>query len=78
MAVDSAAKRKSVLGVIVPDSSISQFDRQTMLEVYGGIAAAELVSKSETITVTAIVYKTQSATVDVYKTQTATVKLEVE
>ncbi len=52
MAIDSAAKRKSVVAITtlfvgpvpVPDASISQFDRQVSGYGYGGIAAAEVVA----------------------------------
>jgi len=45
MAVDTLAKRNSVLAVSttllpIPDGTIGQADRQTLLSVYGGILAA--------------------------------------
>ena len=42
MAIDSAAKRASVLDVFIPDGTVDQADRQTALEVYGGILASGL------------------------------------
>jgi len=44
MAVDTAAKRNSVLAIItrlvpLPDSTISQSDRQALVEVYSGVLA---------------------------------------
>ena len=44
MAIDTLAKRNSVLSVNsyilpIPDSTINQADRQTVLRVYGGILA---------------------------------------
>lgn len=41
MAVDSQTKRASVLGIVQPDSTIAQTDRQTVLWVYGGIEVGE-------------------------------------
>jgi len=51
MAIDTLAKRNSVLSVNsyilpIPDGTISQADRQTVLRVYGGIlasAAADII-----------------------------------
>jgi hypothetical protein len=43
MAIDSQVKRASVLFVVQPDGSIEQRDRQTVVKVYGGISAGELV-----------------------------------
>lgn len=52
MAIDSAAKRKSVAAiggtffvgpVVVPDGSLSTFDRQVIGYGYGGLAASESV-----------------------------------
>ena len=48
MAIDSLAKRNSVLSVTttllpIPDSTIDQADRQTVLRVYGGILAGSVV-----------------------------------
>lgn len=39
MAVDSQAKRASVLWVVQPDSTIDQGDRQTVARVYRGVSA---------------------------------------
>jgi len=44
MAIDTVAKRNSVLSVNsyilpIPDGTIAQDDRQTLLRVYGGILA---------------------------------------
>lgn len=50
MAIDSAAKRASVLGFqqiwnyIIPDATLAQADMQTILGFYGGIAAGALVA----------------------------------
>lgn len=45
MAIDTLAKRNSVISVNsiilpIPDGTIAQADRQTLLRVYGGILAA--------------------------------------
>ena len=40
MAIDSAAKRASIAGFIIPDGTLSQGDRQTIAGMYGGILAA--------------------------------------
>jgi len=42
MAIDTQAKRASVLHIIQPDGTIAQTDRQTILWVYGGILSGEL------------------------------------
>ena len=39
MAVDTQIKRASVLGIVQPDATIDQGDRQTLLGVYAGILA---------------------------------------
>ena len=39
MAIDTVAKRASVLGIVQPDGTIDQGDRQTLLDVYAGICA---------------------------------------
>ena len=50
MAVDSQAKRASVLYIVQPDGTIEQADRQTVLRVYGGILAEEaIVADSEIV-----------------------------
>lgn len=54
MAIDSRIKRQAVISVarpwlparIVPDGTISQFDRQTIGHGYGGILAGEAVDTS--------------------------------
>ena len=43
MAIDSAKKRASVLGVVLSDGTIDQFDRQTICGIYGGILAGAAV-----------------------------------
>ena len=43
MAIDTQAKRASVLHIVQPDGTIAQADRQTALRVYGGILAGEAV-----------------------------------
>ena len=40
MAIDSAAKRASIAGFIIPDGTLAQADRQTIAGMYGGILAA--------------------------------------
>ncbi len=40
MAIDSKVKRASVLGIIIPDSTLDQGDRQTIVGIYRGILAA--------------------------------------
>lgn len=42
MAIDTQAERASVLGIVQPDGTIGQADRQTVLDIYGGILAAAL------------------------------------
>ena len=42
MAIDTAAKRASVMHMIIPDGSIDQADRQTITWMYGGILASAL------------------------------------
>lgn len=49
MAIDTQAKRASVLYIVQPDGTIAQADRQTLLEVYGGILAAEAVTATPEI-----------------------------
>lgn len=56
MAIDSAAKRASVVGVlfaatilIPPDGTVAQADRQTAASMYGGIAAGAPVSNIDNI-----------------------------
>ena len=49
MAIDTQAKRASVLYVIQPDGTIAQADRQTILQVYGGILAEEAVAATPEI-----------------------------
>ena len=39
MAIDTAKKRYSMLGIMMPDRTIDQADRQTLLDLYGGILA---------------------------------------
>lgn len=39
MAIDTAGKRASVLGIIIPDGTLDQGDRQTILDIYRGILA---------------------------------------
>ena len=46
MAIDTQAKRASVLDIVQPDGTIGQADRQTVLGIYGGI----LVSPAPTPT----------------------------
>ena len=49
MAIDTAAKRASALGFVVfgltviPDGTIGQADRQTLLNCYGGILSGEAI-----------------------------------
>lgn len=55
MAIDTLAKRNSVLSVNsyilpIPDGTIGQNDRQTLLRVYGGILAAAAVIVTKTLT----------------------------
>ncbi len=40
MAIDTAAKRASVAGMIIPDGTLDQGDRQTIAGMYRGILAA--------------------------------------
>lgn len=54
MAIDTAVKRASVLGVglvftllVIPDSTIAQADRQTIANSYGGILASAPVIDTE-------------------------------
>ena len=50
MAIDTQAKRASVLYIVQPDGTIAQADRQTLLRVYGGIlAGAPVVSTPEIV-----------------------------
>lgn len=42
MAIDTRAKRQSVLGLPTPGGGVTQSDRQTILWIYGGIEASEL------------------------------------
>jgi len=49
MAIDTLAKRNSVISVNsvilpIPDGTIGQNDRQTVLRVYGGILAGAVVA----------------------------------
>lgn len=44
MAVNTRAKRQSVLGLPTPGGGINQSDRQTVAGIYGGILAAEAVA----------------------------------
>ena len=37
--IDTQVKRASVFGIVQPDGTIGQGDRQTVLEVYAGICA---------------------------------------
>ena len=71
MAIDSAAKRKSVAAtggsffvgpVVVPDSSISLFDRQAIGFGYGGIEAGEVATVAGFILVRNATLKTGRAT----------------
>lgn len=48
--IDTQVKRASVLGVVQPDSTIDQGDRQTVLEVYAGI----LVRSPEVVRIVAL------------------------
>ena len=41
MAIDTLAKRASIHGLVIPDGTIDQADRQTITGVYGGILAGE-------------------------------------
>lgn len=41
--IDTQIKRASVLGIVQPDATIDQGDRQTLLGVYAGILAGVLV-----------------------------------
>jgi hypothetical protein len=40
--IDSAAKRASVLGYIIPDGTLDQGDRKTIAGFYGGILAGAI------------------------------------
>ncbi len=52
MAIDSAVKRASVAGFIIPDGTLDQGDRQTIAGMYRGIlATAAVVSAFLAITV---------------------------
>ena len=42
MAIDTAAKRASVVHMIIPDGTLGQADRQTVAWMYGGILAGAL------------------------------------
>lgn len=42
MAIDSQAKRAGVLGIVQPDGSIDQADRQSISNVYPGVLAGEV------------------------------------
>jgi len=49
MAIDTLAKRNSVIAVSsvilpIPDGTIDQADRQTLLRVYGGILASGAIA----------------------------------
>jgi hypothetical protein len=39
MAIDTLKKRASVLGIVQPDGTLDQGDRQTVLDIYRGILA---------------------------------------
>ena len=49
MAVDTATKRASLLGLVLPDGSIDAGDRMTLVRLYSGIVAGS-ISPSHTIT----------------------------
>ena len=40
MAVDTATKRASLLGLVLPDGSIDAGDRMTLVRLYSGITAS--------------------------------------
>ena len=42
MAIDTQAKRYSLLGLVNLDGTVDQSDRQTMLGLYGGVLAGEV------------------------------------
>jgi len=46
MAIDTLAKRVSAMGEVlpIPDATINQADRQTVVSVYGGILASAAVA----------------------------------
>lgn len=57
MAIDSLAKRNSVLAVStnllpIPDGTIAQSDRQTLLSTYGGILAGIAIATAEFLKIT--------------------------
>ena len=64
MAIDTAAKRASVLGfafapllLVVPDGSIDQGDRQTIAHLYSGVLAIPFTPSAATfVASTVIVY----------------------
>lgn len=61
MAIDTAAKRASAIGVgqcwdcfIIPDGSVDQGDRQTLSGLYGGILATTVGEFVRTIQLTGL------------------------
>lgn len=74
MAVDSQVRRASVLGIVQPDGTIAQTDRQTLLWVYGGIAAgdASTVTMVKITAATASEHITHNVTVGGYVSHTLT------
>ena len=76
MALDTAAKRASALGYefapslfIIPDGTIDQGDRQTIVDLYSGILAI-LPQKWVTQAPDATSYSTQAPDTTSYTTQT--------
>lgn len=89
MAIDSRAKRQSILGLPTPGGGITQSDRQTLLLIYGGIEAGELTVVTEVLSFTVGLYQTlapevtiysgtATPTVAIYETVSATVTAETE
>ncbi len=64
MAIDTAAKRASVAGMIIPDGTLDQGDRQTIAGFYGGILATAAVAVDfvKITALTAVEYVAQTLT----------------
>lgn len=85
MAVDTAKKRASLLGIVTPDGTIDQADRQTLAGLYGGIlivaaavadaAVAGTVSLTRAITATVGLERAAAGVVAIDRTVTGRVDL---